>query len=270
MKFDMHCHTKAGSIDSKLPIEQYIQLLKKQGFDGMLVTDHDSYKGYRYWHKNRKNIPDDFVVLMGIEYDTKDAGHFIVIMPDDIHLRVFQIRGMSVDMLIRIVHHFGGVLGPAHPFGARSSSAMFFKKMLKTPDIVKSFDFLEGFNTCETPHANEKARKLAQEYNKPCTGGSDSHKAEYVGMAFTVFDREIHCNNDLIASIKENGIVAFGGTERKFLQKHKKRNSIFATYGFRSYNRSLGFLFSPYRQHKIKKLALHRRPTFDKINSAKR
>ena len=92
MKFDMHCHTKAGSIDSKIPIERYIELLKQQGFDGMLVTDHDSYKGYRYWEENRDRMPGDFVVLKGIEYDTKDAGHFIVIMPDDIHLRVLLGR----------------------------------------------------------------------------------------------------------------------------------------------------------------------------------
>ena len=40
-------------------------------------------------------------------------------------------------------------------------------------------------------------------YGKPCFGGSDSHKEEYVGMAFTEFDREITCNNDLIACVKE-------------------------------------------------------------------
>lgn len=257
MKFDMHCHTKAGSIDARISIEEYIELLQQQGFDGMLVTDHDSYKGYRYWLDNRAKMPSDFVVLKGVEYDTKDAGHFIVIMPDDIHLKVLEIRGMSVELLVKVVHHFGGILGPAHPFGARSSSAMLFKRMQTDPSIIKSFDFLEGFNTCETPSANKKARDLADEYGLPCTGGSDSHKRDYVGMAFTDFGRPITCNNDMIACIKERDIAAFGGTERTFLKKHKKRNSVFATYGFRSYNRSLGFVFSPYRAHKIKKLALH-------------
>ena len=47
MKFDMHCHTKAGSIDAKVPLERYIEILKEKGFGGMLVTDHDSYRGYR-------------------------------------------------------------------------------------------------------------------------------------------------------------------------------------------------------------------------------
>ena len=49
MKFDLHCHTKAGSIDAKVSLSRYIELLKAQGFSGMLVTDHDSYKGYRQW-----------------------------------------------------------------------------------------------------------------------------------------------------------------------------------------------------------------------------
>ena len=39
MKFDMHCHTKEGSLDGKVPVEEYIALLKKKGYDGMLVSD---------------------------------------------------------------------------------------------------------------------------------------------------------------------------------------------------------------------------------------
>ena len=49
MKLDMHCHVKEGSIDSKVSLDEYITLLKERGFDGMLITDHDTYKGYRHW-----------------------------------------------------------------------------------------------------------------------------------------------------------------------------------------------------------------------------
>lgn len=165
MKFDMHCHTKAGSIDSRIPIERYIRLLQEKGFDGMLVTDHDSYKGYNYWLENRSGMPkeiQDFVVLKGVEYDTKDAGHFIVIMPEGVNLRILQIRGMTISLLEKIVHHFGGVLGPAHPFGAKSSSAMLFKRLRHDPRIIRKFDFLEGFNTCETVQANMLARQYGR------------------------------------------------------------------------------------------------------------
>ena len=51
MKLDMHCHTKEGSIDAKVPIQEYITKLVKEGFDGMLVTDHNSYDGYRKFGK---------------------------------------------------------------------------------------------------------------------------------------------------------------------------------------------------------------------------
>ena len=49
MKLDMHCHVKEGSIDSKVSLDEYIKKLKEHGFDGMLITDHDTYKGYRHW-----------------------------------------------------------------------------------------------------------------------------------------------------------------------------------------------------------------------------
>ena len=49
MKIDMHCHVKEGSIDSRVGIEEYITILKEHGFQGMVITDHDTYNGYRYW-----------------------------------------------------------------------------------------------------------------------------------------------------------------------------------------------------------------------------
>ena len=64
MKLDMHCHVKEGSIDSKVSLDEYITLLKERGFDGMLITDHDTYKGYRHWKYQMKGkVHDDFVVL---------------------------------------------------------------------------------------------------------------------------------------------------------------------------------------------------------------
>ena len=71
MKIDMHCHVHEGSIDSRVSLDEYITVLKEKGFDGMLITDHDSYHGYRHWKYEMKGkAHQDFVVLKGIEYDT--------------------------------------------------------------------------------------------------------------------------------------------------------------------------------------------------------
>ena len=120
MKFDMHCHTKEGSMDGKVPIEDFIAELIRKGFDGMLVSDHNSYNGYRAWKRNIKDQKyKDFVVLKGIEYDTIDAGHILVIMPETIKLKILELRGLPVQILIDIVHKNGGILGPAHPCGEK-------------------------------------------------------------------------------------------------------------------------------------------------------
>ena len=54
MKIDMHCHVHEGSIDSRVSLDEYITVLKEKGFDGMLITDHDSYHGYRHWKYEMK------------------------------------------------------------------------------------------------------------------------------------------------------------------------------------------------------------------------
>ena len=251
MKFDMHCHTKAGSIDAKVPLDRYMEVLKEKGFDGMLVTDHDSYRGYRRWFLSggaRRAAEKNFTVLCGIEYDTRDAGHFIVIMPGGIMPPILRARGMSVERLITLVHMLGGVLGPAHPFGTRSASAMFFKKFKINPELMEKMDFVEGFNTCESRDANMLARELAAKYGKPCLGGSDSHEERYIGMAYTDIEGKISGNNDIIHASHQGRIKDFGGQEREQTAKARHKEAFYSVLGFKAYNRGLGLIFTPLRK----------------------
>ena len=173
MKLDMHCHVKEGSIDSKVSLDEYITLLKERGFDGMLITDHDTYKGYRHWKYQMKGkVHDDFVVLKGIEYDTCDGGHILCIMPEGVKMRLLELRGLPVAVLIDFVHKHGGILGPAHPCGGKYLSFTNTKRYYKSPELFKRFDFIEVFNACESAESNARALKLAQKYKKPGIGGS--------------------------------------------------------------------------------------------------
>ena len=207
MKIDMHCHVKEGSIDSRVGIEEYIEILKKKGFQGMVITDHDTYNGYRYWKENIKGKKHtDFVVLKGIEYDTRDAGHILVIMPEGVKIRLLEMRGMPLALLIDLVHRF---------------------------------DFVEGFNSCETTESNAGAMKLAKKYGKLTTGGSDSHKSECVGRGYTILPEPVSCETELISLIHKKTPLKTGGVLYNKTTKEKigKINK-FLVYSFWVYNKS--------------------------------
>ena len=205
MKLDMHCHTKEGSVDSNIGILLYARHLAALGYDGMLVTDHNSYRGYEQWleYGHTLKLPRPFTVLKGIEYDTSNAGHFIIILPDHVHLRLLRLRGLSACRLEQIVHQAGGILGPAHPYGNGRLAIMHTQTARKRMQILRKCDFIESYNGCETPLSNQLSHLLATRLKKPVISGSDAHRLSVIGSAYTIFDAPVHSNNDLIALIKQ-------------------------------------------------------------------
>ena len=205
MKFDMHCHTKEGSLDAHVSLETYVKDLISRGFDGMLITDHNSYKGYEKWNELKDKIKTlkPFTVLKGIEYDTLDGGHFIAVLPDEVSCKLLELRGMTVCELEKLVHHLGGILGPAHPYESGFFAFMHTRPGKHNKKLMEKFDFVETYNSCAHPKANEKARILAEKWHLPHTAGSDSHRMSAIGTAFTEFSEKIQSNNDLIRLIKK-------------------------------------------------------------------
>ena len=255
MKFDLHCHTAEGSSDSKVSIIEYIRLLKEQGYDGMMVTDHDSYGGYKYYLEHKEETPDDFVVLKSIEYDTSDAGHFLVVMPDGVDLEILEYRGLGIEQLEEIVHRYGGILGPAHPCGEPFLSIFSTGKYKRDRSILKDFDFLEGFNCGEDSWANDEAVELAKEFGKPITSGSDAHWEKCVGLAYTIIEGDVKNNDDFIEYIRlGKSTVIWGrpydGTLKARLGKWNK----LLVYGFFPYNKFGALRFALKRRRALKKL----------------
>lgn len=242
MKLDMHCHTKEGSLDGKLPLEDAINLLLEKGYQGMLITDHNSYQGYRNYKRHQQEIqqrlPQDFVVLKGIEYDTIDAGHIIVIMPTGVKLPLLELRGLPVNLLIDIVHHFGGILGPAHPCGEKYLSLLHTKKGKKYQDFISRFDFIETFNACESPASNQAAADLAARFHKPGIGGSDFHREDCAGMGYTLIEAHIKNETDFIQAVTAGVPITSGGDYYLHTTKQKiGRMNNLLIYSFWVYNK---------------------------------
>ena len=240
MKLDMHCHVKEGSPDSKISLEEYITILKANGFGGMLITDHDTYNGYRHWKKHMKDkVHEDFVVLKGIEYDTCDAGHILVIMPEGVRMRLLELKGLPVSVLIDFVHRHGGVLGPAHPCGEPYMSFTNTRRYFKSPELMKRFDFVEVFNACEPLESNENAAKLAHKYGKPGIGGSDAHNPIAAGMAYTKLPEPVTCETELISLIRRKIDFEVGGVlYNKTLKDRLGKANKILVYSFWIYNRA--------------------------------
>lgn len=244
MKIDMHCHVKEGSPDSKISLNEYIAVLKAKGFDGMLITDHDTYNGYRHWKKTMEGKEHkDFVVLKGIEYDTRDAGHILVIMPQGVRRRLLELKGLPISILIDFVHRNGGILGPAHPCGSAYMSYTNTKRHRKNPEIIKRFDFIEVFNACEQLESNEKAARLAHKYKKIGIGGSDAHNVNSVGMAYTKLPRSVTCETELIELIRGKEEFEVGGIlYNKTLKDRLGKVSKVLVYSFWIYNKAGAFV----------------------------
>lgn len=251
-KYDMHCHTKEGSMDGRVPILEVASILKEKGFSGVLVSDHNSYKGFRAWRDAAEKIKD-FVVLKGIEYDTIDAGHILCIMPRGVKLKILELRGLPASLLIEIVHRHGGILGPAHPCGERYLSFVNTMKMRNQLHVMDKFDFVEAFNACEDEESNADAAKLASVYHKPGFGGSDSHREDCLGMAYTGFEEHITSEDELIDYLKDGKAVSCGGSRYNKTTKDKlgKANNLLVQ-GFWFYNR-----FGSMWRHRRRKNEMH-------------
>ena len=261
MKFDMHCHTKEGSMDGKVMIEEYIKVLRQKGFGGMLVSDHNSYDGYREWRDSIKGKTyTDFVVLKGVEYDTIDCGHMLVIMPEGVKLKILELRGLPAQILLMIIHRYGGIVGPAHPFGEKYLSIMktqarkkFYLERIKS--LMSQFDFVEIYNACESDEVNEQAKRLARKFHKPGFGGSDAHRIDCIGMGYTKLPDDIRCESDLIRYVKNTPYISCGGT--RYVRTTKNRMGPFSqlfVQSFNIYNRSGEWLRRRKREKELQNL----------------
>ena len=80
-----------------------------------------------------------------------------------------------------------------------------------TAQLLPQFDFVEIFNACESAETNAKAKRLAEKFNKPGFGGSDAHRLDCIGKAYTELPDTIRSEDDLIAYVKTCPQIECGG-----------------------------------------------------------
>lgn len=133
-------------------------------------------------------------------------------------------------------------------------SFMNAKAYQRNPEILKEFDFMETFNACESQEVNGKAQKIADKYGLTGTGGSDAHRQDCVGLAYTEIPDDITCESDLITEIMKGTKFECGGTNYTGTTKEKigKVNTVLV-HSFWVYNKLGGLSKAFQRNTKMKK-----------------
>jgi predicted metal-dependent phosphoesterase TrpH len=193
MKIDLHCHSKYSE-DNFLEPEELIEQAIKMGLDGVCFTEHHSM--LPSWPLEKFIIPEGFYVFRGVEIST-DRGHLLAYgLKDDSWNIWCSHTHLNAVRVIENVHRLGGICVPAHPFRGWDSFGEYVFRM-------DGFDAIETHNGLNLGNMNQKAVHAVKLTNLPSVGGSDCHKKEQVGLAFTEFNSLVHTIDELIEEIKK-------------------------------------------------------------------
>lgn len=217
-KYLMHIHTNFSKCSSLKP-EKILEVAKKEGFDGVAITDHDSIKGALQAKKLNKD--KNFEVIVGEEVST-DMGHVLV------YYIKKEIKPGKVEQVIKEARKQKAICVLAHPYNLvqdQLKKLMFdTKRKSLTKEFehkIKLFDAIEGFNSrCYLKKENKLAQKLAKKYKKPMTAGSDAHFKNEICNSWVEFDDKL----TLRQAIK-SGKIKFKG-KRKNIFINKVRSTI--------------------------------------------
>jgi len=185
LKLDLHIHSQYSEDGAGTP-EEIIKYLKKKGLNGMAITDHNTIKGSL---KALKLAPKDFIVIPGIEISTSD-GHMLAL-----NVKNDVTRDLTVEETVEQIIDMGGT--PIVPHLFRNMSGIRTNNLKK---IYKKTPAIEVYNACSLAQTNLKTTKIAKKLDLGGIGGSDSHRPEYVGYAYTTVDTT---NLDLDSIVSE-------------------------------------------------------------------
>jgi predicted metal-dependent phosphoesterase TrpH len=160
-KVELHSHT-LYSKDSLTTLEKVIESCQRLKIDKIAITDHNSAEGAL---RLAQMAPD--LIIVGEEIMTPLGEILAFFVKETIP------AGLSPAETIKRLRDQKAVISVSHPYDRLRKGAWEEADLLK---IIDQVDALEVFNArCIFPEDNVKAMKLAQQYHKLMTVGSDAH-----------------------------------------------------------------------------------------------
>ncbi|MBE0431443.1 MAG: PHP domain-containing protein [Dehalococcoidia bacterium] len=170
IRADLHVHT-CYSLDCLTPLEQIVERCLQLGLNCVAIADHNTIAGAL---KLKEIAP--FRVIVAEEILTPAGEIMGLFLSEEIP------PGLSPGETIAQIRSQGGLVAIPHPFGRplpRNSHS------LTSPEVLSGVDIIETLNA-RTPSSNgiDRAWRLAREYGKAASAGSDAHTIGEIGRAY--------------------------------------------------------------------------------------
>lgn len=194
LKIDLHVHT-CYSEDSIITLENLIAHVRKNGLDGVAITDHDTVEGALRIVKVAGEKKLKPIIIPGIEVSTETGGHIL-----GINVTTPIPKELSIEETVERIHEVGGIAIAAHP------EALFKNRIGLSPKILSfGLDAIEVINSSLFPFKllTRRCKRFAEHHGLPQTAGSDSHIPEAIGLAYTIIECDGTSLDDIAESIKK-------------------------------------------------------------------
>jgi predicted metal-dependent phosphoesterase TrpH len=175
MRYDLHVHTFHSKCSNMVP-KEILAVAKKEGLNGIAITDHDQINGAI--EVKRLNKDKRLEVIIGEEVST-DAGHVLCYYLKE------PIRPGRFSTVIGKAMAQEAIVAIAHPYD-------FFRKAAKKAIIRKYANRIHAIETFNSrspiPFFNDFAFRLSKDLSLASIAGSDAHFPYEIGGAVTVFN----------------------------------------------------------------------------------
>jgi predicted metal-dependent phosphoesterase TrpH len=195
LRLDLHVHSE-HSPDSQLSVSEIAHAIAEAGLNGFALTDHQSVAGHAEFARIR-NVHPRLLVLPGVEVSARE-GHLLLYGVSEA-----PARDLPIAEVVEWAHARGGVAVLAHPFrwvhGAGRRAA-----------TTERLEGLEVRNGGTSRRANGRAEEIATSRRVAMTGGSDAHRREDVGRAYTEFPEGAEGEAELLECLRRGSTRGVG------------------------------------------------------------
>ncbi len=233
-RYDTHVHTKEASRCGKMSGAEMVQYYKKNGYDGIFITDHFVngstrttpdmsweekmrifVSGYENAKAEGKRVGLD--VFFGLEYNFKFTEFLIYGLDYAWLLSHPDCDKLDIREFLELARASGAFVVHAHPFRVRP----YIKAIRLYPDCVDAVEVMNAAHTNDMPH-DRRAEWYASEFGLARTGGSDNHVVNQRYLGGVEVEERFSSFTDYAEAVKNGkvNIFRFENSEYDALPSH--------------------------------------------------